>query len=101
MSKTDDLVYARDIIWVYENLGKPVDDLRGQEGVTSSRLVLFQWVGTDEGREAFLKILLPKSQDALVKARAAKDPDAIIEKEVKSIASLKEFIQGAVSEALA
>lgn len=100
MSNTDELLYARDVLWVYENLGTPVDNLRGRQGVTSSRLILFEWIGTPEGRETFLKTLLPKAQDALVKAKANRDPDSIVEKETKSIAQLREFVKTVVSEAL-
>lgn len=100
MSKTDDLQYAKDCLWVYGNLGAPPDRLQDLKDVTASRIMLFNWVRTDEGKETFFKMLLPKAQDALIKAKASKDPDSIREKEVKSIGALKEFIRGAVSEAL-
>lgn len=100
MSKTEELRYAHDLVWCYKNMGTPIDDLRGKEGVTQSRLILFDWTATPEGRETFLKTLLPKAQDSITKSRAAKDPDSIIEKEVKSIADLKEFVKTVVAEAL-
>lgn len=100
MSKTEELRYAHDLVWCYKNLGTPVEDLRGKEGVTQSRLILFEWVGTSEGRETFLKTLLPKAQDSITKSRANRDPDSVIEKEAKSIASLRQFVKEVVAEAL-
>ncbi len=100
MSKTDELQYAKDVLWVWKHVGESKEDLAELDDLTASRLVLHDWIGTPEGREALLKTILPKAQDALIKAKASKDPDSIVEKETKSIASLKEFIMDVVSESL-
>ena len=100
MSKTDELQYAKDVLWVYSNLGSTEEKLWKQEGTTANKMILFNWIGTPEGRDALLKTILPKAQDALVKARANRDPDSIVEKETKSIAQLREFVKDVVSDAL-
>ncbi len=100
MSNTNELQYSKDVLWVWEHVGTSLQDLRELDDVTPSRIVLYDWISTTEGRDALFKTILPKAQDALIKARASKDPDSIVDKETKSIASLKEFIKDVVSDAL-
>lgn len=87
---TDDLVWAKEVLAVYKNLGKNA----GRRALgSSSAKVLKDWAENSENQEKFLSQMLPKATDILQKARGKEDVDEVTRSEQKSIAELKSLLR--------
>lgn len=92
--KREEYAWARDIFWVYENLGKRVT----KASTTSGRYVLWQHANRD--KHGFITQMMPKAMALMEKARERQGDDiTIIQKERKEIAELQALLKDAIKEA--
>jgi hypothetical protein len=86
--------WARDIFWVYENLGKKVTKV----AAGSSRYVLWQHANRD--KHGFITQMMPKAMALMEKARERQGDDiTIIQQERREIAELQAVLRDAIKEA--
>jgi hypothetical protein len=93
----DDLLsFARDVMYVYKHMTKMSCDLPNP---TPAQMGLFEWVQNPEYKEKFYQGMLPKAQEALIKAKKTEDPESAIYEERQQIAILKVQLSEALEEA--
>lgn len=93
----DDLLsFARDVMYVYKHMTKMSSDLPNP---TPAQMGLFEWVQNPEYKEKFYQGMLPKAQEALIKAKKTEDPESAIYEERQQIAILKVQLSEALEEA--
>lgn len=91
----DNLVWAKEVLVVYKNLGKKA----GRRALgSSSAKSLHDWASNPDNQEKFLSQMMPKATDILQKARGKEDIDEVTRSEQKSIAELKSFLRLALLE---
>lgn len=92
----DILTYAKDVMYAYKNLDNTE---MWQANATPSQKSLLDWLGNQQNRSTFFKDMLPKAQEAIIKARNGRDPDEIGAQERRGIADLRNLLREHLAEA--
>lgn len=86
----DMLTYAKDVMYAYKNLDNTE---MWQANATPSQKSLLDFLGNPQHRMVFFKEMLPKAQEAIIKARNGRDPDEIGIQERRGIADLRSLLK--------
>ena len=93
--KQTDLIWASEIMEVFQNLGV---DVINQQWSTKSAKYIHTWVREHEkNEEKFLVTMVPKATDILAKHGLADAADAVLEIDAKTVRDLKLLLADAVS----
>jgi len=93
----DDLVWAREVLKVYRNLGQ-----RGTArrlGSKSARY-LHDWASNPENMEKFVSAMVPKATDIMAKNQKPEDSPELVVAEKRSILELKALLAEALSQSI-
>jgi len=94
MKTNQELIWASEVLEVYQNLGTPVADQRWS---SPSAKYLHTWLRESEKNEGvFLKDFVPKATAILEKFGSASIDDEVLKIDTKTIKDLQILLQGAL-----
>lgn len=94
-SQTLDLAWAEDVLRASEYLGRSVPKSKLK---TSRCAFLHDWAGNPENTADFVKNMVPKAQDTMLKHKKPEESPELIVAEKRSISELKALLAQALGE---
>jgi len=91
--KTEELIWADEVLEVYQNLGKLAGN---REWTSTSASHLFDWAMREENEKHFLATMVPKAVDLKSKFGITDVTDAVVAIDTKTIADLSIVLHAAL-----